>query len=307
MRKLYLILILLGGIVGCHQEPAIPASGIPTTCQVFSVANVNEATHDTTYYQYTPFGHVSESLYRQWINNQLTVSTRQQFTYSADHYLMTQAEQMVTNSANGNQTQLTKMYTYAYGDGQLQQVTILDAQSRAPLGYKLYTYEDGTLKTYVETNAQKVPIRSYSFDGSGKLLTLTEPGSTIQVDKSTGKIIQRVGADGTNVTYQFDGQGQLVNERTVFATSQSERTYTYDKNPYWNKTQLLFRGIPTPDLGGVTLAHNIATSGFRLTQNGRVVQDLTFTYQYQFNKANYSLGYSRSDGFRQRISYANCL
>lgn len=312
MRKLYLLrsfiwqFTLLGGIISCHQEPVIPASGIPVTCQVYSIANVNEAVHDTTYYQYTPFGYVSESIYRQWIKNRLAVSTRQQFSYSADHYLMTQTEQTVNDPANGGQSQVTKLYTYTYQDGQLQQVTITDAQSNTTIGYKTYTYENGAIKTYIESNAQKVPTRSYLFNKSGILTGLTESGSTVQIDNK-GKIIQKVGANGTSVSYEFDGQGQLLKETTVSAISQSEQSYTYDSNPNWNKTQLLLRGIPTLNLGGSSGVHNITTSGFRLTQNGRVVQDQTLTYQYQYNKANYSLGYSRSDGFRQRIAYANCL
>jgi YD repeat-containing protein len=304
-RYIFWLIVLLSGAIGCHQEPPIPASGIPKTCQVYSIANVNEGVHDTTYYRYNTFGYVDESTYRQWTNGRLTASLKQSFAYSADHFLTTQMEQSITYPISGNQTQESKNYTYTYQDGLVQQVAITNAQSGQALGFKLYTYENGNLKTYSETNAQKTPVRSYTFDGSGKLTQFTESGSDVTL--TNGKITKRTLSDGKIINYQFDSQGQLTSEKTTSPTSQIERTYTYDNRPYWNKTQLLLRGIPSPDLGGHTNLHNIATSKLNEIQNGRTIRDQPFTYQYDFNKANYSIGYSRSDGFRQRIVYANCL
>ena len=305
LRSLIGLALLLGGAIGCHQEPVIPVSGIPVTCQIYSIANVNEGVHDTTSYHYNSFGSIDERSFRQSINGQLTNSSRQKFVYSADHFLTTLTEQNLSYSSGNSQPQTNKLYTYLYQNGQVQQVEIVDSRSGQPLGFKLYTYENEKLKTYVETNAQKIVIRSYLFDGSGKLTQLTEPGSTLIV--TNGKVTKRTLQDGTVIGYQFDNQGQLLSEITTTLTGQTERSYTYDNRPYWNKTQLLMRGIPVPDLGGHTFLHNISTSRLKQTQGGRTIQDQEVTYQYNYNKANYSLGYSRSDGVRQRISYTNCL
>ncbi|MCK8495799.1 hypothetical protein M0L20_28290 [Spirosoma sp. RP8] len=307
VKHLLWSIVLLSGTIGCHQEPAIPASGIPQTCQVYSIANVNESVHDTTFYQYNTFGHVAESIYKQVTSGRLTASIKQSFTYSADYFLTTQTEQSIVYSASGSPTQEIKSYTYAYQDGLLQQVAITNTQSGQSLGFRLYTYEGGKLKTYAETNAQRTPLRSYTYDGSGKLIQFTDSGIAATI--TNGKITKRTLSDGQIIEYQFDSQGQLISEKTTLPASKTERTYTYtyDNRPYWNKTQLLLRGIPSPDIGGHTFLHNIANSRLVEIQNNRTVRDQSFTYQYNFNKANYSTGYSRSDGFRQRIVYANCL
>ncbi|GAB3884882.1 hypothetical protein [Spirosoma agri] len=312
MRKIYVAylfwpIVLLSSVIGCHQEPAVPATGIPETCQVYRIANVDERVQDTTFYRYDTFGHLSESTYKQLTSGQLTATGKQSFTYSADHFLTSQTEQSTTYSANGSQTLDSKSYSYTYQDGLLQQIAITNLQSGQPLGFRLYTYESGKLKTYVETNPQRTPVRSYTYDGSGKLIQFTDSGSAATL--TNGKITKRTLSNGQVITYEFDGQGQLTSEKTTDPTSQTERTYTYtyDSRPYWNKTQLLLRGIPSPDLGGHTFLHNVATSGVKETQNTRTVREQSFTYKYDFNKANYSTGYSRNDGFRQRIIYANCL
>ena len=298
-------LLLLGGAIGCHQDPLFPTSAIPRICQIYQIANVDEGVRDTTTYRYNAFGHVDERIYRQWVNGILTVSTKQNFTYSADHFLLTQASQTTTHSAGGSQAQDNKNYTYMYQDAQIQRVTVSNALSGQALGSSEYTYENGKLKTYTETNAQKTVLLTYTYDGTGKLTQFVEPGITVMV--TNGKITKKTLPDGTVISYQFDGQGQLINESSVSTTNQTERTYTYDNAPHWSKTQLLLRGIPSLDLGGHTLVHNIIESTIKRTQNNRLVQDQKFKYQAEYTKEpRYLLGYARSDGARQRIFYANC-
>lgn len=312
MRKLYSpkylswLILMLNGVVGCHQDPAIPASAIPPTCQIYRVVNVDEGVRDTTTYSYTAFGHVEESTYRQWVNSLLTISTKQNFTYNADHYLILQVDQTTTFMPGGGRAQDNKAYTYTYQEGRIQQVAINNALSGHPLGFKKYVFDNGNLKTYTETNAQNEAIRSYTFNQTGRITQLTEPGTMLAV-VTDGKIRNRILQGGTTVTYEFDNQGQLTKETIISKANQTERTYAYDNAPYWNKTQLLLRGIPSLDLGGHTFAHNVASSTIKRTQNGRIVQDQKFEYQRTYTKAGYSLGYGRSDGARQNIVYANCL
>jgi YD repeat-containing protein len=291
-------------VIGCHQEPTIPASGIPGTCQIFRVANVNKLVRDTTTYAYNSFGHVEEITYRQWRNDTLTNNTRQNFTYSADHFLVSRLDQ-TTLYTGGSQTRDNKGYIYTYQDGLIQQVVINNALSGQTIGYNKYTYEGGKVKTYVEANAQQQPVRSYTFDSSGKLTQVTEVGTTTTVG-TNGKVATRTLADGTKVGYEFDVQGQLTKDSTIAGSPQVTRRYEYDTNPYWNKTQLLFRGIPSLDLGGHSYVHNLTKTVVKQTLNGRTTPE-TLAYRHTYTKAGYSLGYARGDGFQQRIVYTNCL
>ncbi|MFD2570172.1 hypothetical protein ACFSUS_05970 [Spirosoma soli] len=302
--KFLLWIILLVEAVGCHQEPKIPASAIPGTCQIYRIANINEGLRDTTTYLYNAFGHVEEVNYRQWTNGVLTTSTQQNFTYSADHFLLSQVDKTTTYTA-GSKTQNNTGYIYTYQDGLIQQVSINNALSGQLLGFKKYAFENGKLKTYTETNAQQQPIRVYTFDGGGKLTQFTEQGASPMV--SNGKIKEKTLTDGTTIYYEFDNQGQLISDSTISSTSQIKRTYAYDNAPYWNKTQLLLRGIPSPDLGGHTFVHNMTMNTIIQVQNGRSIQNQKFEYKRTYTKAGYTLGYARSDGARQNIVYANCL
>jgi hypothetical protein len=312
MRKIYSLqclswFVLLTAVIGCHQDPTIPASGIPGTCQIYRIANINEGINDTTTYAYNAFGHVEEITYRQWTKGTLTNNTRQNFTYSADHFLVSRIDQTTLYGANGSQTRDNKGYTYSYQDGLVQQITINNALSGQTLGYNKYTYESSKVKTYVEANAQQQPVRSYTFDSGGKLTQVTDAGTTTTVI-TNGKISLRTLANGTKIAYQFDGQGQLMgSDSTTSANSQTKRTYLYDNSPYWNKTQLLFRGIPPLDLGGHSYIHNLTDATTTQTLAGRSVQNQSLTYRHTYTKAGYSLGYARNDGFQQRIVYTNCL
>jgi YD repeat-containing protein len=298
--------VLLVAVVGCHQDPTIPASGIPGTCQIYRIANINEGVSDTTTYAYNSFGHVEEVTFRQWTNGALTNNTRQNFTYSADHFLVSRSDQTTLYGVNGSQTRDNKGYLYSYQDGLIQQVVINNALSGQTLGYNKYTYESGKVKTYIEANAQQQPVRSYTFDSSGKLTQVTEVGATTTVG-TNGKVATRTLTNGTKVSYQFDGQGQLISsDSTTSANSQTKRTYSYDSYPYWNKTQLLFRGIPSLDLGGHSHVHNLIETTVTQTLNGRTTPE-KLTYQRTYTKAGYTLGYSRGDGAKQRIVYTNCL
>jgi hypothetical protein len=311
MRKIYSLqclswFVLLTAVIGCHQDPTIPASGIPGTCQIYRIANVNEGLSDTTTYTYSVFGHVEDITYRQWTKGTLTNNTRQNFTYSADHFLVSRIDQTTLYGTNGSQTRDNRGYTYSYQDGLIQQVTINNALSGQTLGYNKYTYESDKVKTYVEANAQQQPVRSYTFDSNGKLTQAAEAGTSTAV-VTNGKIRARTLTNGAKVNYEFDDQGQLtLRDSTTSTNTQIKRTYSYDNYPYWNKTQLLFRGIPLLDLGGHSYVHNLTRTATELTQNGRTTPEI-ITYQRTYTKAGYTLGYSRGDGAKQRIVYTNCL
>ena len=301
------LLILVVGAVGCHQEPVVPTSAIPLTCQIYRVATINEGVRDTTTFQYNYFGNLTEMNYRQWVNGALATSSVQKFAYTNDYFLTIQTDQTTIYPTGGNiPNQTSKTYNYIYQDGQVQQVAINNTQSGQPVGFWQYTYENGSVKTYIETDAQKKPVRTYTFNGAGRLTQFAEQGTGADTP-ANGKITGKTLADGTKINFVFDSQGQLLSETSTTTTGQTVRTYSYDQKPYWNKTQLLQRGIPPLDLGGHTPIHNVISSSVKQTLNGRIVQDQRFTYQLKYNDAGYVLGYARSDGAQQKIVYANCL
>ena len=94
------LLLLATGAVGCHQEPVVPVSGIPPTCQIYRIANVNEGVRDTTTFQYNSFGNLTETNYRQWVNGSLLTTSVQKFTYNSDYFLTAQTDQ-TTNYIKG--------------------------------------------------------------------------------------------------------------------------------------------------------------------------------------------------------------
>lgn len=312
MRKRYSqthlfgLVFLLSGAISCHQDLTLPTSAIPQTCQVHRVESVNESVRDTTFYAYTAFGHLEKTTYRQWTRNVLTASTSQTFTYDDNHFLVAQVDQTIISAPGGGRTQSNKTYSYIYSDGQIQQIRTTDASSGQVIVSREYSYSDGKLKTYTEREGQNKTAWVYEFAQTGKLTQVTGP-SIMSAVVTNGKITKKTFQDGTTITYEFDGQGQLTKEITTAGSNQTERTYTYDTAPYWNKTQLLLRGIPSLDLGSHTFINNIKRATTKQTQDGRVVQNQVFDYQRVYTKAGYTLGYGRSDGARQNIVYANCL
>ena len=313
MKKLYWqrscrwAIMLLTGAIGCHQDPFIPQSAIPNLCRIDQITTINESTRDTTTFLYNTFGLIEKSIYRQWVSGQLTNKFEQNFSYTADHYLLTQVERTATRSSNGLLMQQNRVYTYTYQDGRLQRVSIVDNLSNARISFKDYEYEGDKLKTYTESDGSQKLIRRYKFDGAGKLIGYEDPNSGVSSLITNGKITQRILQDSTLVMYSYDSEGQLIQQISNKASQRIQYTYTYDANPYWAKTQLQFRGIPTPDLGEPMQLHNLKQWNLRLYQSNKLVGEQTLTYSHAYNKQGYSLGYGRSDGVRQINYYSNCL
>ncbi|GAB4027370.1 hypothetical protein GCM10028773_58520 [Spirosoma koreense] len=284
----------------------MPKSAIPFTCRIGQLISIDEATRDTTTFSYNAFGNVERSLYRKWVSNQLVNNTEQTFSFTADHYLFTQSDRITTRSSNGNQSQEIKGYLYTYQNNKLQEVKLNNGLNNATIGYKQYTYEGDLLKTYTETDGNKSIIKRYTYDGTGKLMKLETPTSKISTVITNGRISQQVYPDSTINTYEYDSQGQLIKQITTFSGSRSQYMYTYDNNPYWTKTQLNQRGIPSPDLGEGIQVHNLKTSTFQRYLNDKLILEQKLTYNHAYNKQGYSQGFGRSDGFRQVNYYTNC-
>lgn len=315
MKKIYLLnqlfwaLMLLSVEIGCHQDPLIPKSAIPKTCQISELITVNENQRDTTTYVYNTFGNVEKCTYRKWINGQLSVSIDQNYFFSADHFLNSQIDKTTTRTTTGTLAQEAKGYIYTYSpdtDSRLQQIKINNYLTGVTTGFIDYIYEGDKIKTYTETDANKALIRRYTFDVSGKLTKFEEPNSKIYSVITNGKITQRTYPDSTIINYEFDSQGQLGKQTIISPAGKSQYTYTYDNNPYWTKTQLQLRGIPAPDLGDNVQIHNLKVLTYQRYQNDKLLGEQKLTYSHIYTKSGYSQGYSRSDGIRQYNYYNNC-
>jgi YD repeat-containing protein len=312
MKKQYILkglcwlLVGVSGLVGCHQEPVLPESAIPTTCQVYQRINIDENVRDSTLYTYNSFGLIERTSYQRFVGRQVVTKIDQAFTYTGDHYLSTQIDRTTTWDANRNSSQQNKGYTYTYKEGRIDQVAIVDNSFGTRLGFRQYTYEGDKLKTYTETDGNAILTRRYTFDDTGKLVNYEEAGLS-QAIVSNGKIVKRVYANGTAIDYTYDAEGQLKTQINTAPNSRQEATYSYDNRPYWDKTQLRLRGIPTPDLGDHVQRHNMTAYSFKQVQNGQTTNQRNFSYEHNYNKAGYSRGFSRNDGARQINLYSNCL
>ncbi|GEM_PF-6708936 len=309
MKKIYAVR-LLGWVaawtcvsVGCHQDPAVPKSAIPLTCQIYQVASVEENVHDTTTFTYDAFGSLTESRFRRWLNDTLNTGLRQTYSYNADHYLLVRVDQQDRLARSTER----RSYEYSYQDGLVRQVVVKNYDSGQMSGYLDYEYDNGKLKTYKESNGQKTMLRQYTFDASGKLTSYQDQDLSAVAQVTNGKIVSKLFKSGVSVASTFDSQGQLISETTLAGTAQTKVTYTYDNEPYWDKTQLRLRGIPVVDMGGHTNVHNLTSVTIQQTVNDRAIQARTLTYRNVYNQARYLLGYARSDGAQQRTIYANCL
>ncbi|QJD78880.1 hypothetical protein [Spirosoma rhododendri] len=303
IRALGLLIALTGVNIGCHQEPAVPKSAIPLTCQIYQIAAVEENVHDTTTFTYDAFGSLTESHFRRWWLDTLNTRLRQTYSYNADHYLTIRVDQQ---DRLGRSTE-RRSYDYSYQDGLIRQVVVKDYQSGQITGYLDYEYDNGKLKTYKESNSQKTVLRQYTFDTSGKLTDYQDPDQLTSAQVTNGKIVSKLFKNGARVASTFDSQGQLISETTLAGTAETKTTYTYDNEPYWDKTQLRLRGIPIVDMGGHMNVHNLTSVAVQQTVGGRVTQARTLTYRNAYNQARYLFGYARSDGAQQRTIYANCL
>lgn len=313
MKKTYTIKclcwLLFGfyGIIGCHQEPIIPQSAIPPSCRLYQLVNINEGVRDTTVYVYNDFGLIAKITHRKWANGQSDTKIDQDFTYTADHYLLSQVNRTSSRAANGNLIQQAKGYNYTYKDGHIEQMTIVDNASGTKLGFKLYTYEGDKLKSYEETDGNRTIIKRYTLDATGKLMNYEEPGSGVIATLTNGKIVKRLSPNGTTVTYTYDLKGQLTQQVISSGTGRVEYTYSYDSMPYWDKTQLRLRGIPSPDLGEHIQLNNQILYSSKRYQDEQLISEQSFSYKHDYNKNGYSRGYGRSDGARQINYYSNCL
>ncbi len=312
--------ILLTALAGCHQNPAVPGSIIPATCQLGMIETVDEspAAEGNTSVQtslYNAFGSVVTESFRRKQGATTTGTWEARYTYSEDKFLTAYQQTGGPGIAE----------TYQYDDAK----RLTKVQRTAAGGNQTmdYTYSGDRVSEYTVKNSAGVTTARYTFSG-GTLTGVTFSNGSATV--SGGKITSLTYTDGASCTYQFDAQGRMTGLDSTRGPARYQFTYTYDSRTYAPNASLRQRGWPNPDidLGGINpvgALTALATSGVRLDQlaNSRLAGNLSSvtyqlftngvagtpvitTYQYAYNSQSFPRGFSRSDGFRTKYYYTNC-
>lgn len=318
MKQIFLF-TLLAALAGCHQDPAVPGSIIPATCQLGMIETVDESpTADgNTSVQtslYNAFGSVVTESFRRR-QRAATTTWDARYTYSDDKFL-TAYEQ--TGGPGIRET-----YQYD-GTNRLTKIQRTESGGNQTIDY---VYSGDNVSEYTIKNSAGVATARYTF-AAGTLTGVTFSNGSAAV--SGGKIISRTYADGASCTYQFDSQGRMTGLDSTRGPAKYQFLYTYDTRTYAPNASLRQRGWPKPDLdlGGVNpvsaltalatagvrldqlgnsrLAGNLTSVTYRLFTNGVAGAPVITTYQYTYNSQNFPRGFSRSDGFRTKYYYTNC-
>ncbi len=322
MKQIFLF-TLLAAVAGCHQDPAVPGSIIPATCQLGMIETIDESTsaNGNTSAQtslYNAFGSVVSESFRRRQGTATTATTATwdaRYTYDADKFL-TAYEQTggpgirETYQYDGTK-RLTKVQRTAAGGNQTVD----------------YTYSGDKVSEYTVKNSAGVATARYTF-AAGILTGVTVSNGSATV--TGGKIMSRAYTDGASCTYQFDAQGRMTGLDSTRGTAKHQFVFSYDTRNYAPNASLQQRGWPKPDLdlGGINpvsaltalatsgvrldqlgnsrLAGNLASVTYRLFTNGVAGAPVVTTYQYAYNSQNFPRGFSRSDGFRTKYYYTNC-
>ena len=320
MKQIFLF-TLLAALAGCHQDPAVPGSIIPATCQLGMIETINQsdlAIGNTSVQEirYNSFGSVVAESFLPKQGASASTGWTAKYTYSDDKFL-TAYEQTggpgirETYQYDGT-NRLTKIQRTALGGNQT-----ID-----------YAYSGDNVSEYTVKNSAGVTTARYTFATGGTLTGVTFSNGSATV--SGGKISNRVYSDGASCTYQFDNQGRMTGLDSTRGPVKHQFIYTYDTRDYAPNASLRQRGWPNPDLdlGGINpvsaltaqatvgvrldqlgnsrLAGNLASVTERLFTNGVAGAPVTTTYQYAYNSQNFPRGFSRSDGFRTKYYYTNC-
>ncbi|AQG81621.1 hypothetical protein [Spirosoma montaniterrae] len=316
MRNNYIFYLLtavgLAALPGCHQEPDLPASIIPASCQLGLVELVEQDYQVRTNNQYDAFGQLKKVDY-QFVMPSLNYTAQTVHTYSSDRYLTNSVE---TVTYVGRQPQsgdvVSTRTTYQY-DGTPKQISRVEyayttAGGRTYSDTDEYLYTNGRLTTYQTKNSGGEVIRKYTFGTDGKLQAYSD-GSVWTNTVTNGKITKREKpGDGSVITCAFDSKGQRLQlEETYPATKRRIVTqYTYDDRLNPALAQLKRRGFPDLDLGGSTQVNNQTAIRTQTYQNDALISDVTQTMRHTYNAAGYSLGSASSTGARIRNYYTNC-
>jgi hypothetical protein len=292
-KRVLLTLIMINCLIGCYKDPTLPNSLIPLGCRISQINTIDSTSQHTYNYQYDNLGNRTIET--------LDKANQRVFKFDSKNlYILSQTVNNVTLSYQYDSLATGKRITRITGGS----------------SNYTYLYEGDNLKSYI--SVKNDTTSNYSFL-NGKFTGLSvSPGNINYV--ITGEKISKMSDNiGNIVNYTYDSKGQVTIADYIYPSGDHMLvTYTYDDKNFYGNSRLLARGFPgsaatgqigpgLDDFGRSIQINNVKTQTLKYyKKNSDTPTILVITYQHQYNKENYSLGYGRSDGARVRYQYTNC-
>ncbi len=195
---------------------------------------------------------------------------------------------------------------------------------------KMYTGLNAPINTATETGADTDnTVTRYQYNHQNQMTTMTDPleQTTQNTYDMVGNLIKQTDRNGNIITYQYNGQGKLLNKKVTKDGQTKQITYTYDKlgnrksmtdetgtttYSYDDLSRLKTENAPNNITKEYTYDAVSNRLTFTLKQNGTVKQNISYTYdtlnrqkQVKENgttKATYTYD---TNGNRQTLTYDN--
>ncbi len=195
---------------------------------------------------------------------------------------------------------------------------------------KMYTGLNAPINTATETGADTdYTVTRYQYNHQNQMTTMTDPleQTTQNTYDMVGNLIKQTDRNGNIITYQYNGQGKLLNKKVTKDGQTKQITYTYDKlgnrksmtdetgtttYSYDDLSRLKTENAPNNITKEYTYDAVSNRLAYTLKQNGTVKQNISYTYdtlnrqkQVKENgttKATYTYD---TNGNRQTLTYDN--
>ncbi len=194
----------------------------------------------------------------------------------------------------------------------------------------MYTGLNSPINTATETGADTdYTVTRYQYNHQNQMTTMTDPleQTTQNTYDMVGNLIKQTDRNGNNITYQYNGQGKLLNKKVTKDGQTKQITYTYDKlgnrksmtdetgtttYSYDDLSRLKTENAPNNITKEYTYDAVSNRLAYTLKQNGTAKQNISYTYdtlnrqkQVKENgttKATYTYD---TNGNRQSLTYDN--
>ncbi len=195
---------------------------------------------------------------------------------------------------------------------------------------KMFTGLNAPINTATETGADAdYTVTRYQYNHQNQMITMTDPleQTTQNTYDMVGNLIKQTDRNGNIITYQYNGQGKLLNKKVTKDGQTKQITYTYDKlgnrksmtdetgtttYSYDDLNRLKTENAPNNITKEYTYDAVSNRLAYTLKQNGTVKQNISYTYdtlnrqkQVKENgttKATYTYD---TNGNRQTLTYDN--
>ncbi len=288
---------------------------------------------NTTTYTYDKLGRLIQT--ETPFDNSNTTKTKHYYDNNGN----TTKEKQQTNKPGEPENYHTTEYEY---DSRNRLIKIIKHDTDGTKNYTQYHYDavgnktkmftglNAAINTTTETGTDTdYSVTRYSYNHLNQLTTMIDPiGQNITYKNDmTGNLIKQIDRNGSIITYQYNGQGKLLNQSVTKDGQTKQKTYTYDKQGnrksmtdetgtttynYDDLNRLITENAPNNITKEYTYDAANNRLAFKLKQNGTEKQNISYTYdtlnrleQVKENgstKATYSYD---ANGNRQSLPYNN--